>query len=225
MIFIVDFDGTLAPRDALDSLLARFASPHWQALEADWQAGRITPRTCIQAQIRLVEASRLELEAFFHDIELDPGFAEFCRAAQPLGEVAIVSDGLDYPIRLLMDKGRLPKLRSYANKLHFSPHGLDLSFPFASHDCHAGSGTCKCRVAQNLAERFNGPVVLIGDGRSDFCLAGQADRVFAKSALRRHCEAQNIAHFPFETFDDVRRELQRWEASPARPTLQHAGAL
>ena len=223
MIFIVDFDGTLAPRDPLDSLLARFATSRWQELEAANQAGRISPRSCLQEQVRLVAASRLELEAFFHDIELDPGFAEFCRYAQTLGEVAIASDGIDYPIRLLMDKGRLPRLRSYANRLHFLAGGLDVSFPFLAVDCGAGNGTCKCAAAQGLATAFGGPVVLIGDGRSDFCLARRADHVFAKSSLRAYCEAEGIAHVPFASFDDVLQELRRWHLDAERSALQRAG--
>jgi len=49
--------------------------------------------------------------------------------------------------------------------------------------------------------------VFVGDGRSDFCISGRADIVFAKGVLADHVTQQKQPHLPFVTFDDVRRSL------------------
>ena len=33
MLFIVDFDGTIAPTDTVDALLEKFAAPEWRRIE------------------------------------------------------------------------------------------------------------------------------------------------------------------------------------------------
>ena len=38
MLFIIDFDGTVAPADTVDDLLERFADPEWKRIED--KAGR-----------------------------------------------------------------------------------------------------------------------------------------------------------------------------------------
>ncbi|MFV3015480.1 2,3-diketo-5-methylthio-1-phosphopentane phosphatase, partial [Pseudomonas sp. KHB2.9] len=45
--------------------------------------------------------------------------------------------------------------------------------------------------------------LVIGDGKSDMCVASTADFVFAKGSLARYCEANNIPHARFDTFAEV----------------------
>ena len=58
MVFLIDFDGTLAVGDTVDRLLAEHADPAWEALEADWMANRISALQCMKSQIELVRAER-----------------------------------------------------------------------------------------------------------------------------------------------------------------------
>ena len=53
------------------------------------------------------------------------------------------------------------------------------------------------------------PVVYIGDGRSDFCVSGRADILFAKGSLATYAAALNRPHHTFETFHDIRAHLDR----------------
>ena len=211
MLFVVDFDGTIAPADTVDALLERFAEPEWRRIEEEWVAGRITSRECMAAQIALVRGDRAALESFLHSVVVDPDFQEFVRTVAPFAEVAVVSDGLDEPIRHALARLDLP-VAIYANRLQFRGSGLDLSFPYADPMCKIGSGVCKCAVALEVNGGRKLPVVLIGDSRSDFCIARSADFVFARGTLRRFCEAENIVHSPFETFGDVLPIVRRWNA-------------
>src|SRR5581483_2043033 len=79
-----------------------------------------------------------------------------------------------------------------------------LEFPAAAPECAAGSGICKCAIAKASKER----TLLIGDGRSDFCVAERADFVFAKGQLIGHCRQSGIAHAVFADFADAQVLLQ-----------------
>ena len=46
-------------------------------------------------------------------------------------------------------------------------------------------------------------MIFIGDGVSDQCAVSQADIVIATGSLLDICIDKNIAHIPFENFDDV----------------------
>ena len=207
MLFLVDFDGTVAPTDTVDALLERFADPEWRRLEERWVRGEISSRQCMAAQIALVRGGRAELEEFLHSVRIDPSFADFVRYVEPFAEVIVVSDGLDMPARHALRDLEVP---IFANRLRCRDNGLELSFPYANAACEVGSGVCKCEVARTTNAGRGLATVLIGDGRSDFCLARSVDFVFAKGTLRRYCEAESIIHSPFETFAEVLTTVRGW---------------
>ena len=51
--------------------------------------------------------------------------------------------------------------------------------------------------------------IYVGDGRSDFCVSGRVDLLFAKGVLAVYAEARGQAFHPFETFHDVTGALAR----------------
>ena len=210
MLFIIDFDGTLSVRDTVDTLLARFAPPEWEAIEAQWLAGDISAVECMQRQIGLVKADHVTLESFFRGIQLDASFLPFHQYASQFAKLAIVSDGLDHAINISTRHAAFPQLPVYANHLSFVPNGISLSFPYLSKECTAGNGVCKCAVARDLVQECGGPVVLIGDGKSDACLAHKADVVFAKGSLVNYCVQQGIDYLPFQSFADVLAKVRKW---------------
>lgn len=212
MLFVIDFDGTLARHDTVDELLEKFADPAWADVEQDWQDDRITAVECMQRQIRMVKADRVTLENFFRAIEVDESFLPFHRHVSKFAKVAIVSGGLDHAIHVANRHAGLPDMPIYANRLHFVNGGIDISYPHLNAQCKAGNGICKCAVASELSGTRGGPVILVGDGKSDACLAHSADVVFAKDSLIKYCEEQNITHIPFDTFEDVLTTVMAWSA-------------
>jgi len=206
----VDFDGTIAPVDTTDLLLERFAAPAWREIEDDWKAGRIGSRECLVRQIDLVRASEAQMDAFVASIEIDSGFARFARLCRRLGHsVTIVSDGLDRTVQAVLERYDLDlDLPFHANRLQ--SQGSDrwrLTFPHARSDCQALAGTCKCRFTEGEPRQLR---IVVGDGRSDFCVADRADLVLAKGALLDQCRATAIPHLAFADFDQASLQLAGW---------------
>jgi 2-hydroxy-3-keto-5-methylthiopentenyl-1-phosphate phosphatase len=210
---LCDFDGTITLEDVIDGLLERFGMPGWQGLEEDWIAGRIGSRECMQGQVALLDVGRAELDAHLDTLRIDPDFGAFVAAARALGhEVSIVSDGIDYAIHRLLRRHRLPPLAVAANRWlpTESPRRWRLASPYEAADC--ASGTCKCARVQQARERGAHPVLLIGDGRSDFCASQAADLVFAKGKLVDHCRQQRVPHQPIAGFGAALELLPRLDA-------------
>ncbi|MGE5385706.1 MAG: HAD-IB family phosphatase [Betaproteobacteria bacterium] len=214
MLFAIDFDGTVATEDTVDALLEKHADPAWELLEAEWRAGKISALECMREQIALVRADHITLVNFFRSIRLDPHFRAFYEHVRHFAQVAVISDGLDFGARIALRQAGLERVPVFANRLEFmAPDRLVLSFPLRQENCGGGNGVCKCAVAQKLSSIGGGPIVLVGDGKSDACLAKMADIVFAKGELIRHCQENDIDHIPFQGFDEVLATVRRRESA------------
>jgi 2-hydroxy-3-keto-5-methylthiopentenyl-1-phosphate phosphatase len=204
---LIDFDGTVAPDDPTDRLLDRFATPEWRAVEAEWQAGRMTSRDCMQRQAVMLRATPGELDAAIGTIRIDPGFYDFLRLCRRRGvRVTIVSDGFDRVVRAVLERAGL-SIPFYANTLEWQgANRWRLSLPHARADCRSGAANCKCAHGA----RGGGACIVVGDGRSDFCMADRARFVIAKGTLAEFCRAHGLAHASFRNFDDATRRLAEW---------------
>lgn len=204
----VDFDGTIMVRDTTDFLLERFALPEWHAVEDEWAAGKIGSRECMARQIELLRVTPEELEAAVDTLEIDPGFEGFLKMCRRnhVG-VVIVSDGLDFVIKSVLRKHRLD-VPFFANRLVSTGRNRwRLEFPNSRPDCAAKAGHCKCGRTESYAGAAS---VVVGDGRSDFCIAGKADLVLAKSKLLDECRKSGMPHLAFGKFDEASELLQGW---------------
>jgi 2-hydroxy-3-keto-5-methylthiopentenyl-1-phosphate phosphatase len=205
---LVDFDGTIASVDTTDQLLERFAAPAWRDIEEDWKAGRIGSRECMVRQIDLVRASQAQMDEFVAGIEIDAEFPSFAAHCARLGHsVTVVSDGLDRMVEAALRRHGL-ELPHYANHLEW--RGDDrwrLAFPHARNDCQSLSGTCKCYFVTGAPHELS---IVVGDGRSDFCIAGRADLVLAKGALLDHCIEAELPHVAFADFGEATKILAGW---------------
>ena len=220
MLFIVDFDGTIAPTDTVDALLERFADPEWRRVEEQWITGQLNSQECMKAQLALVSADRVILESFLQSIFIDPFFSDFVQYVSVFADIAVVSDGLDYTIQHALQKLVIPPIPVYANRLEFRARGLGISFPHTDAACAYQSGVCKCAVARSLDHGRELTTVLIGDGRSDRCIARSADYVFAKGSLRKYCEDEGIRCTSFDSFHDVLTVVRKWDTAQFNQSLR-----
>jgi 2,3-diketo-5-methylthio-1-phosphopentane phosphatase len=204
----VDFDGTIVPQDVSDLLFERFAEPQWREVEQAWQAGEIGSRECMARQVDLLRATSEELLAAIGAIDADPGFVPFVRECRRRGiDITVLSDGFDVAIATVLERSGVT-LPFWANHLEaVGGKRWRLSFPCARSDCRALAGNCKCAFTEPHATSVK---VVIGDGRSDFCIAERADLVFAKDALLDLCRSSGLTHFAFADFFDVGAKLVAW---------------
>ena len=212
----VDFDGTIAPVDTTDLLLERFADKGWLDIEEQWKSGKIGSRECLVRQIDLVRATPAELDDFVSRIDIDPDFPAFIDLCRDQGyATTVVSDGLDRTVRSVLSRAGLD-LPVYANHLAWAgDNRWHLTFPNSRSGCRALSGNCKCRFAEAAIGQVR---IVVGDGRSDYCVAEQADLVLAKGALARHCRSKDLPHFMFNGFSEATALLADWLEEHAATT-------
>lgn len=204
----VDFDGTISLEDTTDVVLERFADPSWQKVEAEWLAGRIGSRECLQQQVDLIRATPEELDHICEDVPLDPHFPELVDMCRRAGiPVTVVSDGLDRLVTKMLGRMGI-ELPVLANRLEYlGDRRWRLAFPYSASDCRAEAGNCKCLA---LTKEPTTTRILIGDGRSDFCAAETADMVIAKGALVEHCQANGLPCIVFGNFAGATALLADW---------------
>ena len=202
-----DFDGTITKADTTDEVLNRLAGEGWLKLEEDWVAGRITAAECMRAQIALIRHDDIALDAVLDTMTLRDGFAEmveWCRDNRI--PFTIVSDGVDRFIRRILARHDLSHIPVFSNRLASDRAGYILEQPFRRQGCAAGSGVCKCEIVDVSPPAE--PMVFIGDGRSDFCVSGRAEILFARDRLAEYAEQRGLTYVPFDDFHDVLTALQ-----------------
>jgi 2-hydroxy-3-keto-5-methylthiopentenyl-1-phosphate phosphatase len=224
MHVICDFDGTITRKDTTDCVLAALANPAWEAVEAMWVQGFITAAECMRRQVAMIGGDDDDLNAVLDAVELDPAFVAFvlwCEAEDiPL---TVVSDGVDYFIHRILDRHGLGRLPVIANHLAGEALERRLEQPWRRAGCAAGSGVCKCAASERTSAMQPATMVFVGDGRSDFCVSGRADVLFAKSKLAEYAAARSQAFHVFDTFADVKRTLA--DLRTATPALARPDAV
>jgi 2-hydroxy-3-keto-5-methylthiopentenyl-1-phosphate phosphatase len=218
---LVDFDGTVAPDDPTDCLLERFADPAWRVVETAWQTGQISSRECMRRQVEMLRVSPEDLDAAIRAVRIDPGFPAFLQFCRRLGaDVKIVSDGFDRVVGAALKNAKIA-IPFFANKLEWQ--GADrwrLAFPHSQPDCSVGSANCKCSHGMQRPE----PRVVVGDGRSDFCMSTRADYVIAKGTLAEYCRKHELPHAVYSDFDEVLSHLSAWLGATERVPVTRARA-
>jgi 2,3-diketo-5-methylthio-1-phosphopentane phosphatase len=209
-VVFLDFDGTISSVDVIDAILERHASREWLRIEEDWRAGRIGSRQCLAEQMALVCATPAAMHELLDDVGMDAGFVPLLDAcASPRIPVHIVSDGFDYCIRRILS--RLPEHLGHLTRgitvacSHLEPAAdgrWRTAFPFYPDECVHRCATCKPAVMGAFAPS-TALSVYVGDGLSDQYAAAEADVVFAKKSLARHCAAQGVAYRPYDDLADV----------------------
>jgi 2,3-diketo-5-methylthio-1-phosphopentane phosphatase len=208
---LCDFDGTITLSDTTDLILKEHA-PEWEYYEEQWLRGEITARECMFEQTLCLDNVGLDgINKCLSFVAIDPHFSRFVQYCHENDfQLIVESDGYDHVIRQTMETVITPgfvcpEIRSNTLK-PLKDNSLLLQFDHWSFDCIGGLGTCKCLMAK--ADYYN---VVIGNDRTDFCVARRADYVIAKKddLLERQCR---IWHFEkktqYDTFSDFSEVIE-----------------
>ena len=210
ILILCDFDGTISLRDMGYVLLNRFSSGDWKAIDQDFCEGKIGSK---EAYSRIAKIIKGDEESVLHFVrthsDIDPHFVSFYSYCREQGiHVKIVSDGLDFYIKSLLELHHLSEIPFYANGTRFHPGDkMELSFPFASEECGL-CGTCKKKVVQVHRNEYDS-ILFVGNGLSDRCAAREADFAFAKDPLYSYCIQHDIPCHFFETFHQILSDLNK----------------
>ena len=200
-IVLCDFDGTITPEDTSNFLYTRFADVGTQFAE-QWDRGEISTPEELRETFATIHATREEMEAVLRTIPLDPDFPAFFQHCQDHGyRFAVISDALDWSIRVILENHGLTGIEVFSNVIHFTEKGFTFEHPWYRPE-NPHQGTSKPTIVRSFQES-GWTVLYIGDGKSDFQAAQHADKVYARSALSAYCRENGIAHVPFECFADL----------------------
>lgn len=211
----VDFDGTIAPDEPTDRLFDRFANPAWRVIDEAWLDGTMTSWEATTRKVSLLRASPPEVADFLRQLRIDPAFPAFVDLCRRNGvRLTVVSDGLDLVIHTMLAAAGFV-LPCMANQLVW--RGGDrwaVHFPFRSSACEFRLGNCKCAHLAVGADLD----VMVGDGRSDFCIGQRCGLVIAKGSLLQRCRRQGLPHIAMHDFAEATAQFSTWLS------MQHAEA-
>lgn len=205
---VLDFDGTVTERDIGDAICDRFAPPAWREIDAAWLRHELS---LPEAQRRMWGLARAELDealAYAREVgRLRSGLDRLFEGAQG-GELWLASGGFDFYIEALLGERLQRFARRYFNTTRFIGGRIEVDFPHLELAC-SRCAVCKGKVC-DLARATGRPVIFIGDGASDRCAIGRADRlcVVEGSLLHRLCQAGGVACTPFTGFDELMASLR-----------------
>ncbi len=197
-LVLVDFDGTITKNDVGALLFDSFSGEKSKRIVSEWLKGKISSKECLQKECELIEITKTQLKNFALSQKIDehfPGFVDLCKRRSPESgsvgmDLAILSDGLDYYIKIILQKYHLEDIPFYSNTLKFAGKKLVPEFPYFERGC-GNCGNCKKYHLKNL-RRPKQKVVYIGDGLSDKCAITEADFIFAKNDAKHSYESEVI---------------------------------
>ncbi len=201
----IDFDGTVTDVDIIDAVLQSFARPEWQEAETLWEQGIIGSKECLELQMSMVDQPLRKVLDYIDGFSIDNTFKDFIGYLDARGiPYAIISDGFQVFIERLLANAGLGEVPVCANLLREEGGVMRTVFPYSQPDCN--SANCKCAAVSELSKGRS--LIVIGDGRSDFCLANQARHAFTKKKLSDYCRENNIPHTPFDSFSEIAAFLE-----------------
>ena len=200
---LTDFDDTAAVQNVAEMLLHQFGDNSWQDVRARFRAGELSLKDYQEITFNDIQADRETMRAYVKEnADLRPHFRElweYCREIN--SPLAVVSLGLDFYIRALLEKEGAAEIPVYSVNTRFTPEGISYYY----HHAYPGEeerGNSKGLIVDRY-QQLGYHVIYVGDGRSDFEGAERADTVFAHSFLAEECDRQSIPYRPFNDFGDV----------------------
>lgn len=209
-LILCDFDGTISLQDITYLLVRQFCKGNWETIAQDFTTGKITSQEAYRQIAEMLKGDEKGVRDFLrHHAKIDPTFPAFYQYCRKKGiEVKILSDGLDFYIKAILEANQLSEIPFFANGCRFKRDGkIEVSFPHANEECGL-CGTCKKRLIQVHRKEYDF-ILLVGNGYSDRCAAKEANWVSAKGSLYRFCIEKDIPCYFFQDFEDILRDLKK----------------
>jgi 2-hydroxy-3-keto-5-methylthiopentenyl-1-phosphate phosphatase len=208
MIIQSDFDGTITEEDVSFALLDAFAEGDWRQLYQRYRQSKMTVGDFNTKAFAMVKASRDELlRVAREEVKLREGLRNLDNYCHERGfRFLIVSNGLDFYIKAILEDVGLGDIEVYAARTEFSPEGLKVNY-IGPEGTVLKKGFKEAYTKLFLTQGYQ--VVCIGNGPSDYYPAALAQHVFARDGLADICKEKKLKYQPFEDFKDIVSGLEK----------------
>jgi 2-hydroxy-3-keto-5-methylthiopentenyl-1-phosphate phosphatase len=201
-----DFDGTITEEDISFFLLDAFAQGDWRRWLREYKEQRISVGEFSTRAFAMVKVDKHTLiEALKGRVKVRAGFRELVNYCLNKGlRLVIVSNGVDFYIRAVLEDMGLTDLEVHAAQASFHPEGMRVLY------VGPDGKTLKDGFKETYAREFlklGYKLIYIGNGDSDVAPAKHAHHLFATGDLLAYCKENKMKAGSFETFLDVIREL------------------
>ncbi len=200
----IDFDGTVTLEDVSFLLLDTYVGKGWRKHLDAYSSGDITVGTFNQKVFGMMKAGRKKMVEFVLSsphVKIRPGFKELIACCRKKGyKPVIVSNGLDFYIRVILKILGIKRLEVHAAENRFFKGGMDVRY--LGPDGKEVDAAFKETYTEYLKKQGYS-VIYIGNGTSDIHPARLAQKVFATDDLLKACKKEKLEHYPFNDFYDI----------------------
>ena len=210
-----DFDGTISLNDVGDAMFERFGGETCKEIVRQYRDATMSAVECFKRECDACGTIQVDdLNRFLDEQGIDRSFVDFVQFCREENVAfCIVSDGMDYYIKRILERSGVGDIPYFANVLQLVPVDstdrvrLIPSFPYRDEVCDR----CACCKRNHLLTMSadDDIIIYIGEGYSDRCPARYADIVFAKDDLLRYCRDENISFYEFDIFSDIAARLRK----------------
>jgi len=205
-LFQCDFDGTITEQDASFFLLDAFAQGHWRRLLTEYKEHRITVSEFNSRAFAMVKADEETLLTTVRgNVKIRDGFHElvsYCSKRE--FRFVIVSNGLDFYIRAILEEIGLPNMEVYAAQAWFHPKGMKVRYVGPDGN-QLSDGLKEAYIKLFLKQGYR--VIYAGNGDSDIYPAKYAHQVFATGDLLDYYRHNDLEFQPFDDLTDIIKAL------------------
>jgi HAD superfamily phosphoserine phosphatase-like hydrolase len=205
---LCDFDGTIIDIDIAEYALHIFGEGEWWKHDEELEEGLINLEECMQRQYETIKVPESKiLTKTTEKIQIRSGFNEFVKLTKSQNiELIIVSAGLDFIIRDLLEKNGWQHIPIIAAQAKCSFNGMKLTFPKKKDSL---SPDFKVDTVKNYQSKGH-TVYYIGDGLSDFSAVRVANFSFVlkDSSLALLCKQEKLNSLEYKDFNDIINILQ-----------------
>ena len=204
-----DFDGTTTERDTSFFLLDAFAQGDWRQLLQEYKEHKISVGQFNTQAFAMVKADKEALlRTMRGKVKMRAGFQELVAYCAKRGfRLVIVSNGLDFYIKAILEEIGMENLEVYAAQTQFHSEGMKVQY-IGPNGEQLNDGLKEAYIKLFLGQGYR--VMYVGNGDSDIYPAKYAQQIMARSELLDYCKENNLVYKPFDDLTDVVRELQLW---------------
>ncbi len=202
-----DFDGTITEEDVSFSILDAYANGDWRRLLDEYKKGKITVGRFNTRAFTMVKEDKQTLDRFVLErARIRAGFDRLLIYCQQKGlRFVIVSNGLSFYIKTILENLRMGDVEVFAAQATFSPRGIKARY-IGPDGVRLKDGFKEAYIKHFLKGGYR--IVYIGNGPSDAPSARLADHVFATGQLLEYFRKAGLNCTPFNDLNDVVRDLE-----------------